>query len=126
MLTGNSGISKTKKVLPSGTLSETRESGLRVYRRGISIVKTCCQLRSSKLDVICKLDRRRSTELTLPVRSRGRSGPPLIKNMSSCEKSRKSSSSAAETRAAGLTARRCDVGRTLRVGRRRAQHNLYS
>jgi len=38
--------------------------------------------------------------------------------MSSCEKSRKSSSSAAvgaaENRTAGLTARRCDVGLTLR------------
>ena len=45
-------FSKTKKVLPSGTLSETRESGLRVFRRGISIVETCCQLRSSKVDMI--------------------------------------------------------------------------
>ena len=49
----------------------------------------------------------------------------LMKNMSSCEKSRKSSSSAAvgaaENRATGLTARRRDeyTGLTLRHRRRR-------
>ena len=34
------------------------------------------------------------------------------KSLSSCEKSRKSSSVAAENTAAGLTARRCDIGLT--------------
>ena len=36
--------------------------------RSMSIVATCCQLSSTKVDAQCdKLDRRRSTELTIPA-----------------------------------------------------------